>query len=136
LFRLNRSSDKFETLLSGNARFDGELVCRGGVRVEGIYKGSIETDGNIIVGKAAVVNATLKGRDVLISGKVTGNIRTEGQLAILAGGQVVGDVDVGSILVEEAGILSGRCTDRSAVMPKSNRDQFIFLAVVNAIISR
>ena len=114
MFRFQRSPDKFETLLSGNASFDGTLVCRGGVRVEGAFKGTIQTDGNIIVGKAATVNADLKGRDVLISGKLTGSIRAEGQLAILAGGQVVGDVDVGSILVEEGGILSGRCTDRSA----------------------
>ncbi|MBI5878865.1 MAG: polymer-forming cytoskeletal protein [Chloroflexi bacterium] len=114
MFRFNRASEQFETILSANASFDGDLKCKGGVRVEGIFDGSIETDGNIIVGKAARVGANLTGRDILVSGKVTGNVRTVGQLAILAGGQVVGDVDVGSILIEEGGVLSGKCSNRSA----------------------
>ena len=31
-----------------------------------------------------------------------------GQLAILASGQVTGDVEVGSILIEEGGVFSGK----------------------------
>jgi len=114
MFRFNRSSEQFETILSASANFDGDLKCKGGVRVEGKFDGTIETDGNIIVGKAARVGADLTGRDILVSGQVTGSIRTEGQLAILSGGQVVGDVDVGSILIEEGGVLSGACNNRSA----------------------
>lgn len=114
MLRFNRPGDHFETLLGANATFDGHLKCKGGVRVEGAFTGSIETDGNIIIGKAAKLGANLSGRNILVSGKVTGNVRSEGQLAILAGGQIVGDVDVGSILIEEGGVLSGRCNDRSA----------------------
>ena len=114
MFRINRPGDNFETLLGANATFDGHLKCKGGVRIEGAFTGSIETEGNIIVGKAAKLGANLSGRNILVSGKITGNVRSEGQLAILAGGQVVGDVDVGSILIEEGGVLSGRCNDRSA----------------------
>lgn len=113
MFRNNKSADKFETILGSSASFDGHLKCAGGVRIEGEYKGSVETDGNIIVGKAAVVNSDLHGHDVLISGKVRGNIFAQGQLAILASGQVIGDVEVGSILIEEGGIFSGRSTIRS-----------------------
>ena len=112
MFRFNKSSDKFETLLGSSAIFDGHLKCAGGVRVEGEFKGRIETDGNIIIGKAAILHADLVGHDVLISGKVTGNIFAEGQLAILASGQVVGDVEVGSILIEEGGIFSGKSSIR------------------------
>src|SRR5438093_342105 len=82
MFRFNKSSDKFETLLGSSAIFDGHLKCTGGVRIEGEFKGKIETDGNIIVGKAAIVHADLLGHDVLVSGKVIGNIFASGQLAI------------------------------------------------------
>ena len=112
MFRFNKSSDKFETLLGSSAVFDGHLRCAGGVRVEGEFKGKIETDGNIIIGKAAILHADLIGHDVLISGKVIGNIYAQGQLAILASGQVEGDVEVGSILIEEGGIFSGKSSIR------------------------
>ena len=115
MFRFNKSSDKFETLLGSSAVFDGALKCAGGVRVEGEYKGRIETDGNIIVGKAAIVHADLVGHDVLVSGKVTGSICAQGQLAILASGQVLGDIEVGSILIEEGGVFSGKSTVRETM---------------------
>src|SRR5712692_1398906 len=99
LFRFNKSPDQFETLLGASAAFDGHLKCSGGVRVEGEVKGGIETDGNIIVGKGANVTADLRGHNMLIAGKVAGNIFAQGQLAILSSGQVIGDVDVGSILI-------------------------------------
>ena len=41
-----------------------------------------------------------------------GNIYAQGQLAILASGQVEGDVEVGSILIEEGGIFSGKSSIR------------------------
>ncbi|MBI1800501.1 MAG: polymer-forming cytoskeletal protein [Chloroflexi bacterium] len=113
MFRRNPPTDKFETLLGPGAAFDGHLKCSGGVRVEGEYKGSIETNGNIIVGKAANLEADLRGHDVLVSGKVKGNIVAQGQLAILVGGQVMGDVEVGSILIEEGGIFSGKSAIRA-----------------------
>ena len=53
MFRFNRTSSRFETILGANASFDGRLKCRGGVRIEGELKGSVQTDGNIIVGKKA-----------------------------------------------------------------------------------
>ncbi len=110
IFKDSKSPDKFETLLGPSANFDGQLKCSGGVRVEGDFKGGIETDGNIIVGKAANVSADLRGHNMLIAGKVNGNIFAHGQLAILSTGQVLGDVEVGSILIEEGGVFSGRST--------------------------
>jgi len=110
IFKDSKSTDKFETLLGPSAHFDGQLKCTGGVRVEGDFKGGIETDGNIIVGKNASVGADLRGHNMLIAGKVQGNIFAHGQLAILSTGQVLGDVEVGSILIEEGGVFSGKST--------------------------
>lgn len=110
IFKDTKSPDKFETLLGPSANFDGQLKCSGGVRVEGDYKGGIETDGNIIVAKSAKVVADLRGYNMLIAGKVQGNIVAQGQLAILSTGQVLGDVQVGSILIEEGGVFSGKST--------------------------
>jgi cytoskeletal protein CcmA (bactofilin family) len=112
MFRFGKSPDKFETILGPQTSFDGHLKCEGGVRVEGEAKGSISATGNIIVGKAANVAADLQGRDVLVSGRVEGRIVAQGQLAILASGQVNGDVEVGSILIEEGGVLNGKSTIR------------------------
>lgn len=112
MFRFGKSTDKFETILGPHASFDGQLTCEGSVRVEGEAKGGITASGNIIVGKAAHVVATLQGRDVLVSGRVEGRIVAQGQLAILARGQVHGDVEVGSILIEEGGVLNGKSTIR------------------------
>ena len=115
MFRFGKSHDKFETILGPTTRFDGHMQCEGGVRIEGqVNGGSIATSGNIIVGKSAQVEADLQGHDVLISGKVHGRIVASGQLAILANGAVHGDVEIGSILIEEGGTLNGKSVIRSS----------------------
>jgi cytoskeletal protein CcmA (bactofilin family) len=114
MFRFGKSPDKFETILGPHASLDGHLKCEGSVRIEGEAKGSVTTTGNIIVGKTASVAADLQGCDVLVSGRVEGRIVAQGQLAILASGQVHGDVEVGSILIEEGGVLNGKSTIRES----------------------
>jgi cytoskeletal protein CcmA (bactofilin family) len=55
----------------------------------------------------------VRGQDVTVAGSVEGSISASGRLLILKSGRVVGDVTVRSILIEEGGVLSGRCQMQS-----------------------
>ena len=117
MFRRSKPTDKIETIIGADTSFAGDLKAEGGVRVEGAVSGTLHAKGNVIVGKQARVTANISGSDVLVSGQVKGNIEAQGQLAILAGAQVWGDALVGSLLVEEGGMFSGKSTLRDAAPP-------------------
>ena len=46
-------SDRIENVIGPTATFVGELKCDGGVRIDGVFQGSVETMGNIIIGETA-----------------------------------------------------------------------------------
>ncbi len=101
-------SDRIENVIGPTATFIGELKCDGGVRIDGVFQGDVETMGNVIVGETAKVAADIIGRNISISGAVKGNIKATGRLEILSTGLVWGDIDVASFLIDEGGVFSGR----------------------------
>jgi cytoskeletal protein CcmA (bactofilin family) len=101
-------ADRIENVVGPTATFVGELRCDGGVRIDGVFQGSVETMGNVIIGDTAKVVADIVGRNVSISGAVKGNIRASGRLEILSTGLVWGDIEVASFLIDEGGVFSGR----------------------------
>jgi cytoskeletal protein CcmA (bactofilin family) len=104
----SRGSDRIENIIGPTATFVGELKCDGGVRIDGVFQGSVETMGNVIVGETAKVAADLVGRNISISGAVKGNITASGRLEILSTGLVWGDIQVASFLIDEGGVFSGK----------------------------
>jgi cytoskeletal protein CcmA (bactofilin family) len=102
------ASDRIENVIGPTATFVGELKCDGGVRIDGVFQGSVETMNNVIIGETAKVVADIVGRNVSISGAVKGNIIASGRLEILSTGLVWGNIDVASFLIDEGGVFSGR----------------------------
>jgi len=102
------ASDRIENVIGPTATFIGELKCDGGVRVDGVFQGSLETMGNVIIGETAKVVADIVGRNISISGAVKGDIIASGRLEILSTGLVWGDIQVASFLIDEGGVFSGR----------------------------
>lgn len=102
------ASDRIENVIGPTATFVGELKCDGGVRIDGVFQGSVETMGNVIIGETAKVAADIVGRNISISGAVKGKINAMGRLEILSTGLVWGDIEVASFLIDEGGVFSGR----------------------------
>jgi len=110
-------SDRIENIIGPTASFNGDLKCDGGVRVDGVLRGNVETTGNVIIGEAAKVVADITGRNVSVAGAVRGNIKASGRLEILSTGQVWGDISVESFLIDEGGFFSGLSTMRGEMEP-------------------
>lgn len=110
-------SDRIENVIGPTATLSGDLKCDGGVRIDGVFKGSVETMGNVIIGEAAKVVADISGRNISVAGAVRGDIKASGRLEILSTGQVWGDISVESFLIDEGGFFSGLSAMQGAAEP-------------------
>lgn len=63
-----------ETVIGANTRFVGTLNAEGNVRIDGAVEGDIEVVGNLIIGETGRVIATIKARNVHVSGAVKGRL--------------------------------------------------------------
>lgn len=103
------SGGKIDNLLGSSTSFRGTLKSDGNLRVDGVYEGTIETAGNVIVGPSAKILADIVANGAQVWGIVRGNITVQGRLEILPTGRVWGDIRVGSLLIDEGGVFRGQC---------------------------
>jgi len=99
--------DKVETILGTGTKIDGNINSKGSLRVEGTVVGEIEVKGDLFVGEDANIKSKVKGRNVIIAGKIEGNIIAENKLEILPTGRVDGDIQMKTIKIEEGAKFEG-----------------------------
>lgn len=133
---LRRTSDdiipthEVATTVGKDVEVRGDVRGPGGVRVEGVVTGSIETDGPVVVGEGGTVDGSVRGSVVVVLGRVRGDVRTGGHLEIGPRGKLVGDVTVDSLRVHKGGVFRG--TSRMSGADELTSAPFGILATTGA----
>ena len=89
-----------DTLLGKGSEFEGKLVFKGQVRIDGKYSGQIQTDEILIIGASARVNAEISAGTVVISGTVEGIIRATSVVELHKGAKVKGTIEAPNVTME------------------------------------
>ena len=95
------------TVLALEDELSGKLVLRGPGQVLGKFTGQIESDGDLLIGQEADVEADIRGSRITISGVVRGNVIASNRLKITSSGRLEGDATVGALVVQEGGVHYG-----------------------------
>jgi cytoskeletal protein CcmA (bactofilin family) len=86
----------------------GEISCSESLYIDGRVEGSLSfSDHRVTVGRNGVVAANITAREVVIMGKVTGNIQCSDRVDIRTEGSLTGDVVSHRISVEDGALLRG-----------------------------
>lgn len=96
-----------DLLLGAGSEFEGKLNFKGTVRIDALFKGSIQTDDVLIVGEHAHIQADISCGTVVVLGQVNGNIRAKTGVELRASAKVRGDIDTPSISAEKGAFLQG-----------------------------
>lgn len=101
--------DKVDTLVGKDTIFQGVITATGTVRVDGEFKGEIKAKGDLVVGEAGRIEASIEARNVLIGGTIKGNIIATGKVDIAPTGKLYGDMRVRNLMIEEGAVFKGNC---------------------------
>jgi cytoskeletal protein CcmA (bactofilin family) len=86
----------------------GEIIGAEALYIDGRIEGKITlTDNRVTIGRNGVVQADINAREVVVMGKVTGNIECSDRVDIRSEGVVNGNVSTTRISVEDGAILKG-----------------------------
>lgn len=96
-----------DTLIGQGSSIEGKLECKSNLRLEGKFSGEIECLGQVVIGETGEARSNIQGGEVVVAGKVVGDISTRGKLTITGNGQVDGNVDVAKLIILEGGQLNG-----------------------------
>jgi cytoskeletal protein CcmA (bactofilin family) len=99
--------DKIENVVGRSCVVRGDLAADGAFRVDGTIEGSVASKSAVVVGESGAVTGNVRAVDVLVAGKVHGNVCCSGHLDILGTGAIEGDIDAKSLRVEIGGVFAG-----------------------------
>ena len=101
---------KVGTLIGKGAVFEGNLSAPETVRIDGTVNGNCTCKEVLIVGVDGKINGDIFSQNVIISGRVDGDIEAKGKLELLSTGKLTGNITARSLVVDEDACFDGRCT--------------------------
>jgi cytoskeletal protein CcmA (bactofilin family) len=109
-----KKTDEINAFLGKDTEFEGKLSFGGTVRIDGRFKGEINSDGTLIVGEAAVMEAEVQVSNVIISGEIRGNILAAKRVEIHSPGKVFGNISAPTVVMDEGVVFEGSCSMQEA----------------------
>jgi cytoskeletal protein CcmA (bactofilin family) len=109
------------SLLGKDVVFKGEVHTKAhSFRVEGIVEGTIHSTGEVSIASGGLVKGNVFAKHLVVTGRAEGTLKISDCLEIHGTGYVEGDVEVGSLVVDEGGILQGVCVRKSQAQAEAN----------------
>ncbi len=99
------------TILGEGLEFsNGNIKGCGDVRIDGILIGDVDINGGLIISDTGYVRGNINATYAQISGKLEGDVLVTGMLQLTKMANIQGDVECGSLSVEESAVFCGMCT--------------------------
>ncbi|MCD6362776.1 MAG: polymer-forming cytoskeletal protein [Synergistetes bacterium] len=100
--------ERSETVVGDGTQIQGTMKADGTVRVDGVFEGEIYAEGDVVIGERGVVKATLVAKNILIAGKVEGNVEAREKLELVATGRLIGDIKTPNLVIADGAIFIGK----------------------------
>ena len=97
------------TVLTSDCEFKGALAFSGELELHGRLEGTIESEGGALtIGEQALIKAEVRVNDVLIYGKVQGNVYATGRIELRGKAEVYGDLYSNRLAMDDGVVFVGR----------------------------
>ena len=90
--------------------FEGTINVPHSIRIDGSYKGRIQTAESITVGETGVVEAEIRAQNAFVFGKVLGNMYIDERVELHTTAVAIGDLHAKELVVKEGAIYHGHCS--------------------------
>ncbi len=100
-----------EKILDVDAAMSGSLTFRDPVnlRINGKFEGTLETKGSLVIGPNATVNAYIIGDEIVIAGRIKGEVLAKQKLILMPTAVVEAKARTSKLVVNEGAVFEGTC---------------------------
>jgi len=109
MFEQNKTGKKeTETIVGADVTLTGNLKSDGDIQINGKVKGKIITKSDLLIGEQAVIDGSVKAKNIITTGTVVGNLEANEDLEIAPTGKVFGDLMTKNLIIKKGAIFSGK----------------------------
>jgi cytoskeletal protein CcmA (bactofilin family) len=100
-------AEDINAFVGKGVEFKGTITYSGTVRIDGYLDGEIHTDGVVLIGEEAVIQAKITAGTVVCKGKVTGDIVAKDCIKLRAPAVINGSVKAPVLSMEDGVLFNG-----------------------------
>lgn len=100
------------TVLGTGCSVEGKLVCSGPTRLDGNVSGALIADEFLLIDRNSYVIADLSVTELVVRGRVKGNIKAKKRVTLEGSAKVEGDIDTPSINISDGAQVAGKVNVR------------------------
>jgi cytoskeletal protein CcmA (bactofilin family) len=104
-----KNLDKVDTLIGKGTVFQGTLKAEGTLRIDGKLEGEVESLGNVVVGEAGFLQASIKASNLLVAGAIKGDVFISGKVELASSGRIDGNITAASLIIDDGATFHGAC---------------------------
>ncbi|MGD8534586.1 MAG: polymer-forming cytoskeletal protein [Candidatus Aminicenantes bacterium] len=123
----DRKREIDETRMTGffdkDTHIEGDLNFKGSFRIDGSFKGNINSESTLIVGENGKLEAEIKIGYIVVNGEIKGNIQAKEKVEITSTGRVIGSVTAPKLIVEEGAYLETSCQTSDELPPPPEHEE-------------
>jgi cytoskeletal protein CcmA (bactofilin family) len=98
-------------IFGSSTSFNGNLVFKESLCIQGRFKGTIQASGDLIVDKGAVVEADhISVTSLVVFGTVVGAVHASDKIDLFPGAEVRGDLTAARLRIADGVLFEGQCS--------------------------
>ena len=105
----------FCTVIGEGAAFEGSITVPHGIRIDGRFKGKIESAETLTIGNNGVIEADIRAKSIIVGGKVTGNLIADERVELESRASHIGDLRTRELIINQGALFHGRCSMKEGV---------------------
>lgn len=93
--------------------------------INGKFEGTLEVRGILEIGSSAIVDATINGDDIYVSGKVKGEMTASKRIVLNEHALVEGTLKTPALSIDEGAVFQGRCVMLSDIFDSDGLAKYL-----------
>lgn len=103
------NNSQTNTIVGPNTVVQGNLEVKGSVLVYGKVFGDVRSEGLVRTTKDSLIRGAVVAEEAVIEGEIEGSLTVKGRATLGGSARLVGDVQVGMLVIEEGAQFTGSC---------------------------
>ena len=97
-------------MIGRGTTINGDIESKSDIRIDGVLKGSVKTDGKLVVGSSGIVEGDVFCSNADVSGEIKAKITVSQVLSLKSTSKLNGDIVTNKLSIEPGASFSGSCS--------------------------
>jgi cytoskeletal protein CcmA (bactofilin family) len=110
-------------IIRKGTEISGDVRCSGDIRIDGTLKGTLISEGKVVVGESGIIDGQVTCKNADISGTIKATLTVKELLQLKATAKINSDINTNKLSIEPGANFTGSCNMGSEVKGINNESK-------------